>query len=165
MSRFLILLIGALALAGASASTVGAAATEQLHVEGYSDPLNLFSSTAGPLCASGTLTTQQETIATTGDANGAAFDLFGAHWNVNAWNNRPSSVVVGTTTFSCPDGTLTVAWHTVGDPSDLTPPMSGRFKVVGGTGAYAGLEGDGAVSWNSTPVGFFFVFDGQIRSG
>jgi hypothetical protein len=163
MFRLLTVLVAALALVGAS-SALGADPSAELRILGYDAPLNLFSTTAGPLCPTGTMDTEFDRIVTTGVGGGAAFDLFGSHWNEQAWSNGPSSVVSGTTTFTCPDGTLTVQWHSVGDASDLTPPLEGRFTVTGGTGAYAALSGEGAVSWDSTPVGFFFTFVGAVRS-
>ena len=164
MSRALIVLIATLAFLGAASSAVAADSSQQFVVEGFGPPLNLFTSTAGPLCANGTMTVQIDEPTVTGVGNGAAFDLFGSHWNVHPWNNAPTWIVSGTTTFTCPNGSLTVEWHSVGDASDLTPPLEGRFTVVEGTGAYSGLSGSGAVSWDSTPVGFFFTFSGAVRS-
>jgi hypothetical protein len=43
-------------------------------------------------------------------------------------------------TFKCPEGTLRIAF-TPGEPQGKT--VTGRWKVLSGTGAYEGLEGSG----------------------
>jgi len=163
VSRLVKFLVIPLALAGVCTPVASASGFQELQIAAFAAPYNVFSSSAGPICASGGFDFDLNKVVVTGVGNGSAFDFFGPKWNPQAWNHAPTMTVSGTNTLTCPNGSVTFAWHSVGDASDLTPPMMGHFKIVMSTGAYSGLQGEGTITWDSTPAGFEFILTGQVR--
>ena len=124
--------------------------------------------TAGGFCPDGTMTAPTyERVVDAQTFRGAAFELLGDHWNLKAWSNAPVDVWFASQTLTCSNGsgTVTIFWFGPGTPSDINTGIDGRFRVVGGTGAYAGIVGRGSAYVQSVPGALVFEFRGVFSYG
>jgi hypothetical protein len=152
-----VLVTAAVVGAGAMATAVSASAgtitfTATADYDAFAPGVMHFTATT-PLCSGGAFVAswQAETL---GTVRSPVIDVFSGHTNNVAWDHIPTGRWSGTDTYVCGDGSgsFTIDWQGVGRIFEGSG-VFGTFRIVGGTGAYAGLRGGGALFLIIYPAG------------
>jgi hypothetical protein len=115
-----------------AASSAGSSGNERIEI-GYS--LRLFGVGIGPGGTAGTFVASGA-VRDSGTERGES--------TVTPFGNRGEGRLVGTSTLVGQLGTITMEWHGIAGPlGALHTAARGTFRIVGGTGAYADLHGQG----------------------